>query len=362
MSKDLINCNRKLWQELALTHGLIYLGESGLDFNDEAQLFEQVLDSWIEFPSALSYLRNHSDVRKDPRKILESVKSIHIFALPYGEVCSKDNGNSKPKIAKYALMPDYHRYLKKKLGKLAEEFSTKTQQIFNHRVAVDSAPFLERAAALKTNAGFMGKNTCFIGEKTGSFVLLASLLTDLTPQFESVAQNVFAKKNRKEGGCGTCKRCQVHCPTGALDKDYHLEPSLCLSYWTIENKDVIPEKFWPHLKKYYFGCDICQDVCPYNRDVNTIKVKSVRTPTNRKLIENLDLFLVATMDQKFYEDVFGGTAMTRAKREGLMRNALIAMYEIRDERFLEALQYVEDKEKDNMLQKTCRMLQENLNK
>ena len=122
------------------------------------------------------------------------------------------------------------------------------------------------------------------------------------------------------GGCGTCKRCQVHCPTDALSNDFELDANLCLSYWSIESRSTVPEKFWKWFDKFYFGCDICQLVCPYNRgDIPHAKEEWV------KLKNELDLFEVATMDQKFYEQTFGGSPMTRAKIQGLRRNALIAM-------------------------------------
>ena len=145
-------------------------------------------------------------------------------------------------------------------------------------------------------------------------------------------KSVDPEERTKDGGCGSCRRCAVFCPTGALDKAYSLDSKKCLSYYTIEHRGTVPFEFWPHFKKYFFGCDICQLVCPYNRGV------SLTEKIYQKLPPSVDLFEVATMDQKFYEDLFGGTPLTRAKKEGLQRNALIAMTVTGDSRLEEALE------------------------
>ena len=136
----------------------------------------------------------------------------------------------------------------------------------------------------------------------------------------------------KEIGCGTCTLCQVECPTGALNEDYVIDSNRCLSYWTIEQRGTIPEKYWPWLGKYYFGCDICQLVCPYNKEASANQLDD-KIPIRKYP----SLFEIATMDQRKYEIAFGGTAMTRAKRNGLRRNALIAMTVTGDSRLGEAM-------------------------
>ena len=146
-------------------------------------------------------------------------------------------------------------------------------------------------------------------------------------------------KRTELGGCGSCKRCQVHCPTNALSKEYELDANLCLSYWTIESRGTIPEKYWKWFEYYYFGCDICQLVCPYNRgDLQFPKEEWIR------LKDEVDLYEVSIMDQKFYEQTFGGSPMTRAKIHGLRRNALIALLVKNDDRLLDALDKVTEKD------------------
>src|SRR5690606_6307703 len=131
------------------------------------------------------------------------------------------------------------------------------------RVMVDTAPVLERALAAKTARGFIGKNTCYIHPLLGSFLMLGVVLTDIPlPSDERVP--VDPARHLPSGGCGACRECQVHCPTGALDADYRIDAKKCLAYWTIEHRGVIPERFWPWIGTYYFGCDICQITCPYN--------------------------------------------------------------------------------------------------
>ena len=142
--------------------------------------------------------------------------------------------------------------------------STNASRNFNSKIAVDSVPIFERAIAAKTEFGFIGKNTCYIHPKKGSFFLLGEIILDEVIKQDSKLA-VETTKRTDLGGCGSCKRCQVHCPTGALDKEYELDANLCLSYWSIESRGIIPEKFWPWFSKFYFGCDICQLVCPYNR-------------------------------------------------------------------------------------------------
>ena len=141
-------------------------------------------------------------------------------------------------------------------------------------------------------------------------------------------------RKTKQGGCGPCRLCQDECPTGALSTDYVIDARRCLSYWTIEHRGTIPEEFWPHLARYVFGCDICQLACPYN-----VRAERTAPPDDFRQRELPALFETAVMDQAQIERYFGGSPMTRAKRGGLRRNALIALAVTRDHRLAEALEY-----------------------
>jgi epoxyqueuosine reductase len=246
-------------------------------------------------------------------------------------------------------MSDYHRLIWKKgekiLTQIHKQYGNGTEV---GRVVTDSAPLLERALARHGSRGFIGKNTCFISPKYGSMILLGEILTslDIAPSHQAI-ENPNPLRRSKEGGCGTCRRCQVHCPTGALDQDYRIDARKCLAYWTIEHRGPIPEEFWPWLGLYVFGCDICQIVCPYNRN------EQPRAPESLLKIKQAPaLFEMATMTQESYEKLFGGTPVTRAKREGLIRNALIAMAVTEASDLQEAMKILSDRREGGVIATT----------
>lgn len=292
--------------------GLIPLGTVPLFYSENYQQFRR----WIAEGkhAGLKYLEKYDDVRREPEKLLPGAKAAIILALPYsqGDVWPLSSQET-PRAAQYARFCDYHEILKEKGNRLIQKWK-KDDNFTSHsfRVLVDTAPVLERALAAQTRESFIGKNTCLIHPVHGSFLLLAEILTTY-PLKMDLPEN--------KNSCGSCTLCQVECPTGALNEDYVLDSNKCLAYWTIEHRGTIPEEFWPWLSKYYFGCDICQLVCPYNQEAKNYQLPQKITPR-----EMPSLFEVATMDQKRYEKFFGGTPMTRAKRNGLRRNALIALF------------------------------------
>ena len=293
----------------------------------------------------MRYLENNQQLRADPRKFAKDYHSALIVGLPYGAGDRKQT--TKPRVAQYArLRRDYHRLLRDKLQTVAKN------QLWlpsSYRITVDSAPLLERALASRGGQGFIGKNTCFISPEHGSYLLLAEILTsNRLPVDEQLPP--APDKRAKRGGCGTCRRCQVHCPTGALNEDYTLDANKCLAYLTIENRGVIPKQYWQHLDNYFYGCDICQIVCPYNRG-KTTKTDPLTMPT---------LAEIATLTEQAYLRYFSGTAMTRAKRQGLIRNALIAMHVSNDPQLSTCLETVKnraDLQDNQMLRETCSMIQ-----
>jgi len=292
---------------------LLFLGVVPLAIEEDYLRYQAWLAEGRQ--GGMQFLENYQDLRRDPRGLLPSSRSAIIFALPY----SLGEPPEGPKIAQYARFRDYHRVLWERGEKVAtalwgDNFSTRA------RVTVDSAPLLERALAASSARGFIGKNTCFIHPEQGSFLLLGEILTvDEIEEDVRVAPREFAVKSR-EGGCGPCKLCQVACPTGALDKDYQIDARKCLSYWTIEHRGPIPEEYWPHLADYYFGCDLCQSACPYNAKVGR------QLPASLEVKDVPPLYAIATMTELDYKNYFSNTALTRAKRNGLRRNALIAMF------------------------------------
>ena len=290
--------------------GLLFLGSVSPETFEDYQKYQ----AWILNGNhgALSYLEENQHCKKTAEGALATVKSIIVFAFPYAPNEIWPMQDEEPaRVAAYARFTDYHILMKELAEKGLTEWQKNINRNYEWRITVDTVPILERAFANKTGVGFIGKNTCFIHDEKGSFLLLGEILT-------SAPFPILEKKSL--ASCGSCTLCQVECPTGALSKDYQIDARRCLSYWTIEQRGPIPEEFWPGVGKYWFGCDICQLVCPFNQ-----QARSNGLPPKIPQRKYPSLFEVATMDQKKYEEFFGGTALTRAKRNGLRRNALIAM-------------------------------------
>lgn len=300
----------KAWLKL---ENLTLVGVVRPDIARDVARYEQWLKTPV--PKDLAYLERNRAVYQDLNLILPEVRSIVVFALAY---YSPEEWGCRPQVARYARFSDYHKLMRIKGQRVADKLTQEWGG--TARVVVDSAPVLERALAAKSSSGFIGKNTCFIDPVVGSFLLLGEILTTASLPSYSIPPEIPLDRKTSHGGCGPCNLCQVHCPTGALHSDYSLDVGKCLAYWTIENQGPIPEEFWPYLKDYWFGCDICQTICPYN-----VKATDNQLPEEIKRRTYPDLPQVATMDQPFYEKHFGGTPLTRAKRNGLRRNALIAM-------------------------------------
>ncbi len=288
---------------------------------------------WLDkgFHADMEFLENNLSLRQDPTGLLEGSKQAFIFGMNYyqGDKLGAVMGG-RARIAQYARLKDYHKSLRKR-GEFIVAELTKRVPDLKARVLVDSAPVLERALANRTTKGFIGKNTCFIHPELGSMFLLSEIMFDQYLLAPDEKERVDPMQRSSAGGCGSCKRCQVYCPTGALDEAYSLDARKCLAYWTIEHRGPIPEEFWPWVKIYLFGCDICQLAFPYNRAQTTTREPSLLTAAE------VDPFAIATMDQAYYVATFGGSPATRAKRSGLRRNALIALSEWNDPRLEEAL-------------------------
>ena len=307
------------------------LGVVGLGKEPDYDYFQE----WIKQGNhgGMSFLENYREVRQDSSSIYPDARSAVIFALPY--YLGDRSRSSKPMIAQYARIRDYHKMLKKK-GEYILSSMKKINPDLTGKVVVDSAPLMERSLASRTVRGFIGKNTLYIHPELGSFLLLGEIVTT-QPIALDLPANVDSKTRTPDGGCGTCKRCQINCPTGALDNEWKMDARKCISYWTIEHRGTIPVKYWQYLGRYWYGCDICQLVCPWNRKIPNSEFFQKETEVNK-----LDLFDVAIMDQNFYESSFGGTPMTRAKIHGLRRNALIAMTVTEHPRLMEAINAVQN--------------------
>ncbi len=323
-----------LWSSLFERQGLVFLGLVKLGEEPDFARFQQWLAEARH--GEMAFLEQHQQLRADPRGLLPGAQQALIFALPYyqGDRLQAARQGSY-RVAQYARLKDYHRSMRQRATGILQELQ-KHYPGLGGRVTIDSAPLLERALAARTRRGFIGKNTLYIHPDHGSFLLLGEILLDQVLDHPDEPAQVRADERQTDGGCGSCRRCQVHCPTGALDQDYRIDARKCLAYWTIEHRGPVPFTYWPWFRVYLFGCDLCQLACPYNRQI------TASSEAARADLAQLDLLDVATMSQERYEGLFGGTPLTRAKRAGLRRNALIAMTVSRDPRVQQAINAVEE--------------------
>jgi len=315
----------------------------------EFEMDFKFIDEWLKSNShgTMSFLERNIDVRKDPRKILRDVSSIISIIIPYAAGHSvhrkkdqetDDSGSGIiQETARYARVPDYHRVIKKELDALMHRWQRDAlakdiiQSPVQWRVATDSLPFLDRAHARVAGLGFIGKNTMLIRPGVGSYFFVAHIL--VSAPFIALAdteqKKPLAAGPISELSCGDCTRCIDACPTGAIKAPMFLDATRCISYLTIEHREIIDDQFIPHLASQFYGCDICQDVCPYN--LKTLPLNTILSfRKSNKYFSEITLTDVACMSQQNYEKWFGGTAMTRAKYGGLVRNALYALYALKD--------------------------------
>ena len=230
--------------------GFLSCGISKAEFlEDEAPRLERWLKEGKH--GKMAYMENHFDKRLDPRLLVPDAKSIISLLLNYYSPLDQLDGS--PKISKYAYGKDYHHVIKDKLKQLFQIINNKIGEV-SGRVFVDSAPVMEKSWAVRSGLGWQGKNTNLISKKAGSFFFIAELIVDLELEYDTPVTD----------HCGSCTACIDACPTEALTP-YHIDASKCISYLTIELKDQIPTTFKSKMDDWAFGCDVCQDVCPWNR-------------------------------------------------------------------------------------------------
>ena len=283
--------------------GFMSVGISKAGFlEEEAPRLEKWLNNNMN--GKMSYMVRNFDMRLDPRKIVEDAKSV--ISLTYNYFPKKEPDKSGFKISKYAYGRDYHFVIKEKLRNLLEFIKDKTGDI-NGRVFVDSAPILERAWAKKSGLGWVGKNTNLISKQHGSFFFLCEIILDINLNYDYIETD----------HCGSCTACIDACPTDAISEPYTVDGSRCISYYTIELKDKMPDYAKNTYDDWIFGCDICQDVCPWNRFSRT---------HNEPLFNPKDEFLSISkndwieMTKETFNKVFKNSAVKRAGFDGIKRN------------------------------------------
>lgn len=298
------NKYKQLIKNKATDLGFFYCGFSKADFlEEEAPRLEKWLN--LNYHGEMSYMANHFDKRLDPRLLVEDAKTVVSLLLNYYPE-ERQNPESL-KISKYAYGEDYHTVIKDKLKELHQFIKENIGEI-NGRAFVDSAPVMDKIWAKKSGLGWIGKNSNLIHPNEGSFFFIAELIIDLEIEPDG-PMNDF---------CGTCTKCIDSCPTEAIVQPYLVDGSKCISYLTIELKDeLLPNEFKGKMDNWMFGCDICQDVCPWNRFSKS--TNETRFKPNPILLE-----LTTNQWQELNEDVFNQlfklSAVKRTKLNGLKRN------------------------------------------
>ncbi len=299
------NNHTSIIKNLAAQSGFDYCGIAKAEkLDDDARRLEQWLNKGMH--GKMQYMENYFDMRIDPCKLVPGAKSVITLLLNYYPQQFQNEGI--PKIAKYAYGKDYHEAIREKLNAFMGLIRTELGEI-NGRGFVDSAPVLERSWAKKSGLGWIGKNGNLINNKSGSYFFIATLITDIALDYDS--------PNTKDY-CGTCTRCIDSCPTEALLPNKVVDGSRCISYFTIELKDaLIPEKMQGKFSNWMFGCDVCQDVCPWNR---------FSQPTNEPAFIALRQVLNFTtndweeLTEESFKSIFRHSPLKRTKFQGIKRN------------------------------------------
>ena len=295
----------RLIREEAHRLGFAFVGFARAERMDEEAIR---LEAWLQqgFHGQMGYMENYFEQRVDPRLLVDGARSV--VSLVYNYYPEKKQVDPQaPQLAKYAYGEDYHFVLKSKLRALLEFIQTEIGEV-NGRCFVDSAPILERDWARRAGTGWVGKNTLLIHPKAGSFFFLAELILDLELQYDGPIKDY----------CGTCTRCIDACPTDAIaPQGYLMDGSKCISYLTIELRDALPEAFRGQMDNWMFGCDICQDVCPWNRFSK--KHNEPAFLPNNKLLE-MTRSEWKDMSEEIYQELFKRSAVKRSKFSGLKRN------------------------------------------
>jgi epoxyqueuosine reductase len=284
--------------------GFSFCGISKAEFLEEEA---PRLEEWLKrgYQGKMSYLENYFDKRLDPTLLVPGAKSV--ISLIYGYFPSSDLSTSSDlKIAKYAYGEDYHFVIKDKLKTFLQDLQQEAGEVHG-RVFVDSAPVMERAWAKRSGAGWIGKNSLLLNREMGSFFFLAEVILDLELEYDGPVKDY----------CGTCTACMDACPTDAIPQPYVVDGSKCISYFTIELKEEIPEDVKGKFENWIFGCDICQDVCPWNRFAKPHQEPRFNPdPALEKMSKKEWLEIT----DEVFQQIFKRSPVKRTKLEGLRRN------------------------------------------
>lgn len=302
---NVLEKNTTLVKETSRRLGFDFCGISkAIKLDDDAARLENWLNSSMH--GSMRYMENYFDMRIDPSLIVPGARSVITLLQNYFPEEVQQPGT--PKISKYAYGKDYHEIIRDKLNVFLQQLRQNIGEI-NGRGFVDSAPVLERAWATRSGLGWIGKNGNLINKDAGSFYFIATIITDLELNYD----DAYAKDY-----CGTCNRCVEACPTEAILPDKVIDGSKCISYFTIELKDlVIPGEMKGKFDNWMFGCDTCQDVCPWNRFSNpTSEINFTPLPE----ILNLTTQEWENLSETAFKEIFRNSPLRRTKFQGIQRN------------------------------------------
>ena len=289
----------------------------GITPAEQSQTIQRYRD-WIDngYAGEMAYLERHLPLKEDTRRLLQEAKSVISLAMNYYTVDPPNellNDPSRGQISRYAWGDDYHDLIRERLILLVDYIKSTAETEIKSRVFVDSGPVLEREFAQKAKLGWIGKNTNLINWRSGSWYFLSEVLVNLELEYAN---------EPLRGSCGTCTLCIEACPTDAIVEPNWLDSRLCISYLTIELRDGIPKELRPQMGNLIFGCDICQEVCPWNS-----KAKPTTEPAFQPRDGNLvpELLTLVNMTQAEFSRRFKGSPIKRAKRKGFLRNVIVAI-------------------------------------
>jgi len=290
-------------KRIAVELGFMYCGVSKAGpLDDEARKLEQWLNKGMH--GRMRYMENYFDKRINPTLLVDGAKSVVTLLFNY-YTPEKQSDTEAPKLSRYAYGEDYHKVVKQKLFELMQRVEEQIGSI-GGRAFVDSAPVMDKAWAVRSGAGWMGKNTNVIRPQTGSWFFIAELIIDLELEADGPIKDY----------CGTCTRCIEACPTDALTP-YQIDASRCISYLTIELRDAIPDSFKGKMDNWMFGCDVCQEVCPWNRFAEK-HTEPAFEPHPDLLHHTKDDW--EDLSHDVFTRVLGKSAVERVGYDGLKRN------------------------------------------
>ena len=287
------------------------LGFDLIGFSNAEKLDTEIeyLNKWIDkgFHSKMEYMERNIEKRENVKEILENAESVISLGMNYYKNKNFSNDVNKGKVSRYAWGKDYHLIIWEKLDRLIDELIS-IDENFIAKSYVDTGPVMDKAWAVRSGLGWMGKHTNVINQQSGSWFFIATIITN----------HKFVYNEPVTDHCGTCTLCIDACPTDAIVSNYEIDSNKCISYLTIENRGEIPNEFKDKFNGWLFGCDICQDVCPWNLKF------SVETIVGEfKSTENIEIELkeISDMTNKSFKEKFNSSPISRARLKGLKRNA-----------------------------------------